>query len=223
MKLQPIITHTITLSIGSVLTAGYFLLNFVPATATYIPSNALLIKLNEEAVPIDYHPVLQKDFLGGLYLRNPFYFFKREKGYEMLTELAEEGYSSATVDLYTFEATKALKSEVKGDKEIAEQHYNKAYDWAKLAAENKSYFPLLDLVKNLNLEQRQDISEELKILAEGAESSSRGGIAFSLWEYYYFKKKDEKRAEYWLDIAQKISDEQRPDPACTTITPWKGW
>lgn len=222
MKLKPIITHTFIFTAGSIFTAGYFLLIFVPSVANHIPADSLRIKLSENTAPEAYQPILERDFLGGLYLRNPLYFFKRQEGYDMLEGLAKEGYTGALTNIYAYETDKALKNLVKGDTNKASAHYKKAYDLAMLGVEQKSYFPLIDLIKTHKLRDRKDISEELKILEKQAKSSSRGGLALILSDYYELNA-DKQKAEYWQRIAKEINSENRPEPICMTITPWRGY
>lgn len=221
MKLKLFITHAIIFSIGASVASSYFLFKDIPLTANYITADPQYIKLTDEAQPEHYGELLRQNYLGNMYLTKPIYFFKRQNGYNILADLANKGYSPAAFSLFNFEIRKYHQDLLQKSAE-AKDHYNKAYKWAMVAAKQGYYFPLQSMVKIYQLENTKDISEELSLLKSWAHKSSIDATAFALHEYYY-KKGNEEEAQKWLDTAQKIWDEHRPKPACTTITPWRGW
>lgn len=221
MKLKSVITHTFIFAAGSIITAGYFLFSFVPSTASYIGSDSKKIKMSNDSETVDYQPILEKDFLASLYLHEPLYFLWRDKGYKSLEELAKSGYSPATTTLFHYNMGRVTDIG-SSDYPKSNIHYKEAYKLAMLAAEQGSYYPLLFMIKIYHLDVSEDITQEIELLENAALNSSKDNLAFGL-HAYYLEKKDEEKAEHWLNIAQKIWDEKRPEPACTTITPWRGY
>ena len=222
MKLKPFITHAAIFIVGASVASSYFLLKEMPSTAKYVTADMQQIKLADDATPVSYSSVLQQDYLGVMYLRKPIYFFYRNKGYKLLTDLANKGYSQAAFSLHDYEINQYHKYLESSDLEAANKHYKKAYEWAMLAARQGFYFPLQMMVKIHGLDKTKDITEELEMLKEWARKSSIDATSYALWEYYDAKGEQEK-AKYWLDTSKQIASENRPKPSCTVISPWRGY
>jgi len=220
MKLKSFITHAAFLMIGIALTASYFIVDILPGTKQYVAPDAAFIKLPNNSEPQNYRGILQDYYLARMYLASPVFFFRRDKGYKMMQKLSDEGYTPATNSLFNYHIDKAYWSRVGKPKLYGE--FLKAYKWATIAADQEQYGPISSIVIINTPKNIEETSEAVKILEKAAPESSKDGLAFSL-HTYYFKEGNNEKAEHWLNVAQKIWDEKRPEPACTTITPWKGW
>lgn len=224
MKLRPFIAHTSIFASGLVagllVASSYFVFDVLPSTQSAVLADPPLIKLSKESEPVSYDTVIQQAYLGNLYLRNPIYFFKRQEGYDMLADLANRGYSNSAMSLYFYEIRQAFQGPY--NPKVTKKHYDQAYHWAMLAANQGLYVTLLMMIKNEGLGQTKDITKELAMLEDWAKKSPTNATALGLHEYYN-KQGEKEKAAKWLETAKKIQDEHRPKPACTTITPWRGW
>ena len=220
MKLKLFITHLLTLVIGFGLASSYFVFDVIPSTARHIVADPQYIKLTNDTEPVEYNEVLQQDYLGSLYLRNPVYFFKRQQGYDMLEHLANKGYTSAATHLHGYHILRAIYHYPNYEK--ANIEFAKAHKWAKVAAAQGMPAYLLSMLNADRSYVAETTPEEMAMLEEAAKNSSIGTSAEWVSEYYSKIGEDEKAAE-WMAIADNIWASDPPKPACSTITPWKGW
>ena len=100
-------------------------------------------------------------------------------------------------------------------------HYKEAYKWAKIAESQGFYWPIVLMITTLGLENYTDIKAHLEKIDDYVKSSSIGGPAKSMGDYFSEKGNSEK-AKYYYDIAAQIDAEHRPQPLCYTIKPFKG-
>lgn len=220
MKLRPFITHLLTLIIGLGIASSYFVFSVIPSTEIRVLGDAQFIKLTENGEPESYSEVLGQDFLGGVYLKTPVYFFKHQQGYDMLSDLANRGYTPAARELHIYHMLKAIYLFPDYDK--ANIEFAKAHKWAKVSAAQGFVGDLLSMLKADRSYVAETTPEEMAHVEEVAKSSSIGTYAEWVSEYYAKTGNDEKAAE-WKTIADKIWATPNPKPACSTITPWKGW
>ena len=220
MKLRSLITHLLTLASGIGIASYYFLFSVIPSTAVYVVGDPPNIKLTPDGEPVSYGEVLQKDFLGDVYLKTPAYFFKHQQGYDMLAELANKGYTKAANNLHAYHLMKAMS--LYPDYEKANVEFAKAHKWAKVSAAQGSIGYLLMMLKTDRSYVTETTPEEMAMLEEAAKNSSIGTFAEWVSEYYSKIGEEEKAAE-WMAIADNIWASDPPKPACSTITPWKGW
>lgn len=218
MKLKSVITHLLTLVVGLSIASSYFLFSLLPSTAQHVVADPQFIELTDEAV--SYSELLQQSYLGSLYLRSPVYFFKRQEGYQILAELAERGYTNAARNLYGHHMLKAVF--LGSNHEKANIEYAKAHKWAKVAAAQGAVGSLLGVLVDTRSYGAEATPEEIIMVEEFAKNSSAGALGEFVSEYYA-KIGDEEKAAEWKTIADEIWASDPPKPACSTITPWKGW
>ena len=196
----------------------------LPITKDYIGSDMRYIKLDDQEEPHPYWEILEQDFLGELYLHHPLLFHKRDEGYQLLKDLAERGYTTATNSLYDYHYHKLdeytdsyFPSEDTGIKIYKDMH-----KWALLAAEQGNGNNLRELLEFFKLDRFKDVSYEIGILEDNA-SKSQSPFEAKFLENYYARQNNPKKAAHWAQVAADIKAAPFTEPACTTITPWRGY
>lgn len=221
MKIRPLITHTFAMGVGLLAASSYFLIEFIPSSAERIYSSEVHnIKLSEMNESIPYSEILEKRYLSSLYGSSLLYFFKRQQSRKIDEELAKTGYWPSLDNVFGYHHWRADDPRLDG--EAHSYHFNEALKWAEFAAERGYQIPMLLMITRLDLGQTEDISQELANVEGYAQTASYHGPAKMLAEYYK-KKGNTEKAQHWSRVAEKIKEEKRAAPACTTITPWKGW
>lgn len=217
----PLTTFVIGVLFGGIIIAADFLENVIPSLSENLSTDVWSIQLNEGQKPYDYSDVLGKYNLAQAYLWQPMYFYKRDKGYEILERLAADNYTPAARDLYGYHISKMNDAAANEDITTSEKHYKRAAHWAKVAAEQGDERPLMMLVTADGFGLKADISEELKILDKWVEKSSLNTAPKIMATYYEKVGEKQKAARLWAEYEKRNKNPIAP-PACTTITPWRG-
>lgn len=221
MKLKLFITHTFIFIFGMVVMLGIFVFSVMPKMYKYMPfPDTPHIKLAEKEEPMLYLRVLEDRFKAHLYLSSPFYFFAREKGFEVNKNLAQQGYWPSLRSLFIYHASRSDHPDYSAEEH--ETHYQEALKLAKFASERGYQIPMLQMIAFYGLANRQDVTTELALAEKMVEKTTNSGHAKMLAKYYAEAGNQEK-SEYYSAIEQKIAQEKPPAPACSTITPWIGW
>ena len=215
MKISLFVTHAIAVAAGSVAIAALFLATYMPHATDYIYQDPQYIQLNGSQENVEYSTVVNKMYLGHLYLKHPLYFWKRQTGKKLLKELALEGYTPAS-DLL---ANVAINNVWANNNSEA---FEEAYKWARLAPKNGSYSNLSSLI-NIYRPSSDDIAQEdLALLEDGAQDSTLPLYSKNLAKFYKNNGNTEK-AVYWENLAKTKEISQFTLPECTTIKPWQGY
>ncbi|MBA43724.1 MAG: hypothetical protein CMF62_06965 [Magnetococcales bacterium] len=221
MKLKPIITHVTIFTLGSILTASYFVMSVIPSTSKYIYSTEVHnIELPKKDSPTPYAEILQKRYLSYLYGASPYYFFKRQESKNITKTLAELGYWPAVDDIFGYHHWRA--DDPRLNEAQHKYHFEEALNWAEYAAKGGYQIPMLLMITRLNLAKHQNIAQELHDVEDYVKGSSFNGPARMLAKYFGEQNKSEKE-QFYQSLEKQIAKENRPEPACTTIPPWKGW
>lgn len=228
MKLHPFIAHTSIFFVGLFLATGYFLFKAIPNTAQYVRTDIEFIDLPNSDGNTHYYKVLEDYFLGDLYLRDPLYFFQRDKGHKIMAKLANLGYTPASDSLFYYHFHKAFGSKVlkaKTDPKLVKiKEYDKARKWAILSAEQGSLIPIYTLLSMDNPPPNRNMTDDIKVLEQGAKTSTTPVYAKWLGKYYSEHSQPQKAA-YWAEQAKTI--EQSPDAytghQTRKIKPWRGY
>lgn len=231
MKLRQLITHTVFLSIGLAVGVSvasyYFLFKIIPDTTQYVKTDIEYIDLPNTDNQTQYYTVLQEFFLGDMYLRDPIYFFQRDKGQKILESLVERGYTPAADLLWSYHLKKAFASDslLHGNRSkiVDENEYNKAHKWAVIAAEQGSLFSLFQMIRFYGLPKYKDITEEVKLMEKTAKE--RTHFVFSDWLMGYYEAiGNTEKAKYWEGISEAIASDPNAfiPPQIRTIKPWRG-
>ena len=196
----------------------------LPITKNYIGSDALFIKLDDQEEPHLYGEILEQDYLGELYLHHPLLFHKRDEGYQLLEDLAKRGYTPAANSLYYYHYNKLREY---GDsyflnEEKAIRLYEEMHKWAILAAEQGGAINLHTGLKYHKLEQFKDVSYEIELLEDHA-LKSQVPVAAKFLINYYTRQNNPEKAAHWAQVAEDIEASPFVEPACATITPWRGY
>ena len=220
MKLKSVITHLSVFVLGIVLTVGFFIFTVLPGMAKYMPiTDVKFIELSGVSGPVEYVDILEKRYLSSMYLSSPLYFFKRNDGLKINKGLAELGYTPSTHSMFFYNFGPAYN--ILLDEEDRQAYFEKAYKWAKVAESQGFYWPIMQMITLLDLGKHTDITEHLEKIDGFVKSSSIGGPAKVLAEYFE-KQGNQEKAKYYYALSKKIDAEQRPEPACYTIRPFKG-
>lgn len=222
MTLKLLLAHTLGIIIGALLVFCIFTENIIPNISETLPRNAFYIKLQgESGKHSDYREILRKDFIGTEYLFSSYYPHKREEGYQILKSLANSGYTPALETLQAYHLNKAR--EALDNKQQYKEQMMKAYKWAKRAAESGYNLPLFNLIYLYNLEGIKDIDEDLALVENWLNTTASNPFSIEYMGKYYAEHGIEEKAKHFLDLAEEVKMNPRPEPACSTITPWKGW
>lgn len=221
MKFKLLLAHTLGIFIGAGIVFYAFTENVIPNIAETLPTDSFFIKLPRDKGKTPHWDVLEQQMLGSLYLFEPYYPHKRKEGHQILEKLAERGYTPAmsTLSSYYFRQT----WETPSSEEKYKQDVNNAYKWAKIAAEDGHYLLLFKLIVLDNLDELRDVSDDLKLIDNWLNTTASNVYTIERMSKYYAEHGDEKKAEHFSELARKIDKNPRPYPACSTITPWKGW
>jgi len=218
----PIATFLIGCLLGGFIIAADFLENVIPDLSKSLTADVWSIKFSEGAKPYDYADVLGEYNLAQAYLWQPMYFYKRKVGYEMLESLATEGYTPAVHDLYGYHVNRMHYYSAKENADAFNKHYELAAHWAKVAADQGDERLLMMFITVDGFGLQEDVSEELKILDKWVEKSSLNTAPKIMATYYEKVGNKEKSIMLWEEY-EKRSKTPRTPPACTTITPWRGF
>ncbi len=222
MKLNTVLTYAGTILLSATLATGavsyYFLESYIPSVERYIDADPHYIQYAPDKEYVYYNDVLEKTFLGNLYLWGDLYSYKRQKGYDMLAELAHEGYSPAAVDLHNYHLRK-LNVELwgKDDTDEYKSHLAEAYKWAKLAAEQGDGRQLGLMIVGRKLEDHKNLEEDLKLMKKLATDAPYRRLANIMYGYAS-KNRNKEDADYYNDLISQIWVERR-EAACKVITP----
>lgn len=221
MKIRSFITPFVFFSLGGFIVGALFLEYGIPNMYGHMATDAWSIKLNRGGENYDYSDVLAKYNLGLAYLWDPMYFYKRNKGYEILKGMAEDGYTPAANTLYGFHVNRMNHYKAEKNTEMFDKHYKLATQWAMAAAAQGDERPLMMLITADGFGLKIDVSEELKILDMWVVKSSLI-TAPKIMEKYYTKVGNAEKAAEMHKIYEERMKNPKPAPACTTITPWRG-
>ena len=209
--MKHITTHLITLLIGALITIFIFAENVLPKASNYISTDPQYISLSEKE-PIEYGKIMDEMYLGKLYFTHPLYFLKRQRGYEILSNLANQGYTPAANALASHYTYKAVETR-------SEEDIKRAHTWSVIAAKQGQITPLHSLIFKTSLLNNTDISDDISLLESLEKSTTLPWLAESLSEYFKEHGQTQK-ATQWASIREeKIFIE----PKCSVITPWIGY
>ena len=229
-KFMPYITHTLILAIGIAIggaVVGYtFIFKELPDTKNYIWPDARYIELGNNEKPVEYEKILGEYYLGALYLYNPLYKFKQNEGIKILESLANRGYTPAASTLYGYYRIDAFDhlKHFQGENVINNKaHFDAAYHWARLAAEQGYLANLLEMIYFYDLNKfKENIDEDLALL-EKLVPNTRVASSSEMLGKIYKQQGEPEKAKYWLENAKKVKANPPKMPACVTIKPWRGW
>lgn len=222
MKIRTIAIPFCTFLLGGFIVAALFLERVIPGMNYQIDSDVQYIKLDNGDKPYPYNDFLSEVHMARLYLRSPWYFYKKNLGYKMLEGFAKNGYTPAAISIDSYHVNRMLHFLRKGDTEKVKEHFDKSYDLSKLAAEQGDDRPLMMFVKNNPTSLPQEhLAEDLEILDKWAENSTGSAAALMMSEYYQAHGNKEKAKKFEVLYEERMKN-PKPAPACTTITPWRG-
>lgn len=223
MKKHSVFISILSAVVGGLLVTVMFLECVMPKIYSNMVVDVQNIELLKGEKSVDYADILEEYQLARLYLEDPMYFYKRKKGYRILEELSGKGYTPAAVSLNTFHAKQMNYYASKKDIENFAKQHSKTHYWALVAAKQGDYVPLMSMVKHDALEKvKGDISEELILLDKWVQESSLSTAPKIMAAYYEKVGNKEKAAKLWAEYEQRKQNPLSP-PACTTITPWRGF
>ena len=140
----------------------------------------------------------------------------------MLKVFAEDGYTPAAITLDSYHGNRMIHYAKKGDYEKTKEHFDKSYYWSKLAEEQGDERLLMMFVTNNPTSLPQpNLEEDLNILDNWAENST-GHAAASTMSNYYERQGDKEKAAKFKALMEERLKNPLPEPACMTITPWRG-
>ena len=223
MKTRTLVILFSAFVLGVVFAAALFLERIIPGMNYHIEADAQFITLDDNQKPYQYSDLLSEVHMARTYLENPVYFYKRNEGYQMLADMAENlGYTPAAVTLYFYHANQIGYASTKTTSKEAVKHYNQARKWAELAAEQgDNRLLLLLLTSELTKEFNADVTEDLKVLEAWAKESTSHTAAWGVAKYYDELGNAQKAAEFHA-LEKNRLEKPLPEPACMTITPWRG-
>lgn len=220
-------THVLALVIGGYAVNQHYVDDVLPETRYHLFVDPRYIRFTESQNRVEYYRVVSQMFLGNMYLRNPAYTSRREKGERILADLAYQGYTPAAQTLYGYYIADSYDFALfheEGYFEVQDmEKYRQAYHWARLALEQGSAIPMSFFIKFYRLEDFKDITQEIEMIKPIARRSTIPTYAELVSDYYARNDKPEQ-AEYWTDVAEEIanSPRYRQGQAHHTITPWRG-
>ena len=202
--------------VGGILSLFLFAHFFLPAASGYYLTDPLYIKLDGRAEPYTYSSITDRSYVGNLYLKHPLFFYKREEGLRILSDLAARGYTPAGSNLFHF-AIDDKPGHPPNKSDVLS-----AYKWARMTAEQGDLMDLVALLKFHNLADYKDVTSDIALVEKFALRTSLHGYAAYLAEYYT-EQNNPKKKEYWAKKAEEIKKGSLTEPACATIMPWRGY
>lgn len=221
MNLKLLLAHTFGIFIGAGIVFYAFTESVIPNIAKTPPTDSFFIKLPGDKETTPHWDILEQQMLGSLYLFEPYYPHKRKEGFQILGKLAERGYTPAMSSLSSYYFRQTWENP--GDEEKHKQDMTSAYKWARIAAENGHYLTLFKLIVLDNLDELRDVTDDLKLLDDWLNTTASNVYTIERMSKYYAEHGNEEKAKHFAALALEVDKNPRPYPACSTITPWKGW
>ena len=204
----------------SLFLTAHFLL---PGASKYMFNDPQYIQLSGDKEPISYRAVTDKRYLGNLYFGHQLLFYKRQEGKRILEDLANRGYTPAARDIFHGIMNKLhFRARYKIPVDLTLAQKLEAYKWAMVTAQQGDPTVLFLLFNVYNMSDFIETSQHIAMLEDLAKQSHLPIYADYLAEHYANKKAPQKAA-YWAEIAESIIENPPAEPACATITPWRGY
>lgn len=235
MNIRAVIIPLTTFILGGLVVAGVFLEHIIPSFNNHLSPDVAFVDLGESqggytyAVErndgvnrYNYAEILGDYHLAMTYLWHPLYFYKKEQGLDGLQKLAKQNYTQAAVSLAEYHQSKVDSYTQKHNEDQAKKHLGKVYHWTKLAAEQGDKGALLRYVRNNSEKLTQDeLQETLMTLDSWAEQSIWSKPAWEMFNYYEAYGNQDKSSKFDALYTARLEN-PAPEPACMTITPWRG-